>query len=67
MTKKKAATKPRNRAAQDINLINLRALKRRVKALEDTAETDGRIISKLDQRLTALERKAGSDLDPVST
>lgn len=30
----KAKTKKRNRAAQDVNLINLRALKKRVEFLE---------------------------------
>lgn len=58
MSKKKAATKPRNRAAQDTTLTNLRALKRRVTALETTSDADGRTIDDLDQRLQRLERKA---------
>jgi len=35
---KKTKTKPRNRAAQDVNLINLRAVQKRVATLEATVK-----------------------------
>jgi hypothetical protein len=56
-TTRKATTKPRNRAAQDATLINIRTLKQRV-SLHDTRLTiQHQTMQGLLRRIVALEAK----------
>lgn len=48
--------KPRNRMAQDTNLINLNALKKRVKVLENINTTRDREEKAQDKRIASLEK-----------
>lgn len=53
-----AKKKPRNRAAQDATLLNLRALKKRVAALEILEGYHDRFEANVNRRITALEQYA---------
>lgn len=66
MAKKIVTKKPRNRAAQDATLINLRALKRQIALLQLRQATWARAIVDLETTVKALETRVSAlDTPPI--
>lgn len=56
LKKKKTPKKPRNRAAQEATLINIRALKRRVSTLEASRKSDVDRLDNQERSIVGLQK-----------
>lgn len=60
-TRSKPAPKPRNRAAQEATLINIRALKRRLGTLEQTVKAQADRLAVCENAIALAQHEARDD------